>query len=246
MVKNYAKSFELAANGREMMPFTKFEPEIVMFDLDGTLVDSVPDLAYCVDLTMAQVGLPSCGEAAVRTWVGNGVEKLLERALCNDVNGTADAQLFAKARPVFWAAYQEFNAQLSTVYPGVLSGLNWLKAQEYKLACVTNKSATFTAPLLQSMGLSDYFDVVVSGDTCRRKKPDAMPLQYAAQQLGVKASKGLMIGDSKTDIRAARAAGCPVFAVPYGYNHGEDVADSQPDIMLDTLEQLPDYLVCVN
>ncbi|BBP44944.1 phosphoglycolate phosphatase [Thiosulfatimonas sediminis] len=221
---------------------TKLKPSFVLIDLDGTLIDSVPDLAYCVDETMKQLGLPVRGEAAVRNWVGNGVQRLTERALINAVDGMPEQALMDKAYPIFLALYQENTSKRSCVYDGVVEGIEWMKAQGYRVACVTNKAEAFTLPLLKDKGLLEYFEVVVSGDTCAEKKPHPMPLLHAADLLGVSAENALMIGDSKSDVKAARAAGFHIFCMTYGYNHGEDIRDYHPDVIMDSFAELPNYL----
>lgn len=220
----------------------KLKPGFVLFDLDGTLIDSVPDLAYCVDEMMKQLGMPVRGEDAVRNWVGNGVERLTERALINAVDGEPDPELMAKAYPIFLDLYKDNTSQRSCVYEGVIEGIEWVKAQGYRVACVTNKAEAFTIPLLKDKGLHDYFEVIVSGDTCAEKKPHPMPLLYAAEQLGVEPENALMVGDSKSDVKAARAAGFHIFCMTYGYNHGEDIRDYEPDVVMDSFAEFPNYL----
>ncbi len=218
-------------------------PEFVLIDLDGTLIDSVPDLAFCIDGMMSQLGLPKCGQEAVREWVGNGVKRLVERALVNSIEGRPDPALMAQAYPIFLELYAQNNAQRSSVYDGVVEGLQWMKEQGYRMGCVTNKAEAFTIPLLKSKQLLDWFDIVVSGDTCLKKKPDPMPLLYAAERMNVSINKVLMIGDSRSDVRAAHAAGSHIFCVTYGYNHGEDIRLHQPDVVMDSFLELSNYLV---
>lgn len=220
----------------------KLKPGFVLFDLDGTLIDSVPDLAYCVDEMMKQLDMPVRGEEAVRNWVGNGVERLTERALINAVDGEPDPELMAKAYPIFLDLYKDNTSQRSCVYEGVVEGIEWVKAQGYRVACVTNKAEAFTIPLLKDKGLYDYFEVIVSGDTCAEKKPHPMPLLYAAEQLGVEPENALMVGDSKSDVKAARAAGFHIFCMTYGYNHGEDIRNYEPDVVMDSFMEFPNYL----
>lgn len=217
-------------------------PAMILIDLDGTLIDSVPDLAFCVDAMMTELGLPVRGEAAVRNWVGNGVERLVQRALCNDLDGQPDAALFERALPVFMRLYQENTSQRSCLYPGVREGLDLLHAQEYRLGCVTNKAERFTLPLLRDKGILDHFELVVSGDTLEKKKPDPMPLLYAAERFGVAPVDSLMVGDSRSDVKAARAAGFRIVCMTYGYNHGADIREENPDVVLDRLDQLPGLL----
>jgi len=221
----------------------KFKPGFILIDLDGTLIDSVPDLAYCVDETMKKMDMPVRGEAAVRNWVGNGVQRLVERALINAVDGMPEQELMDKAYPIFLELYKENTSQRSCVYDGVVEGIEWMKAQGYRVACVTNKAEAFTIPLLKDKGLHDYFEVIVSGDTCEKKKPDPMPLLHAAKLLGVSPENALMIGDSQSDVKAARAAGFHIFCMTYGYNHGEDIRDYNPDVVADSFVELKDYLV---
>lgn len=221
----------------------KLKPGFVLIDLDGTLIDSVPDLAYCVDEMMKQLDMPVRGETAVRDWVGNGVQRLTERALINSVEGMPEQDLMDKAYPIFLDLYAENNSQRSKVYDGVVEGLEWMQAQGYRLACVTNKAEAFTIPLLKAKGLHDYFEVIVSGDTCERKKPDPMPLLHAADLLGVSPENALMIGDSQSDVKAARAAGFHIFCMTYGYNHGEDIRNYEPDVVMDSFVELANNLV---
>lgn len=221
---------------------SKINPGLVLIDLDGTLIDSVPDLAYCVDQMMLPLALPLRGEAAVRNWVGNGVERLVRRALVNAVDGEPDDALFAQAYPIFLDLYRDNNAKRSQVYPGVVEGLEWMLAQGYRLSCVTNKAEAFTLPLLKAKGLLDYFEFVVSGDTCAEKKPHPMPLLHAAGLMGVAPDNALMIGDSKSDVKAARAAGFHIFCMSYGYNHGEDIRDYAPDCVMDSMTELSNYM----
>lgn len=224
----------------------KIRPDFILIDLDGTLIDSVPDLTYCVDEMMKQLDMPNRGEAAVRNWVGNGVERLVRRALINAIDGEPDEALFEKAYPIFLELYKDNTSKRSKVYPSAKEGLEWLKANDYRIGCVTNKAEAFTLPLLEDKGLRDYFEVVVSGDTCSKKKPDPEPLLYAAQQMNVAPDHALMIGDSKSDVKAARAAGFHIFCIPYGYNHGEDIRDYNPDVVINSFEDLPNYLKAKN
>jgi phosphoglycolate phosphatase len=217
-------------------------PEMVLIDVDGTLVDSVPDLAYCVDEMMRRIGRPTHGEAAVRNWVGNGVERLVRRALVGQLDGEPEDAAFAQAYPVFLELYAANTAARSCLYPGVREGLDYLKAEGYRLGCVTNKAARFTEPLLEALGIRGDFEIVVSGDTLPVKKPDPEPLLHAARFFGVDPARALMIGDSKSDVAAARAAGFRIVCMSYGYNHGEDIRDYAPDAVIDSMAELPALL----
>ena len=212
---------------------------MILIDLDGTLVDSVPDLAWCVDKTMAALGMPPRGEARVRLWVGNGIVRLVHRALTGEMDGEADAVLYERALPIFKALYAERTCVDSYLYPGVKEGLALLKDTGYALGCVTNKPAQFTEPLLEKLGISNNFTIVISGDTLPQQKPHPEPLLHAARFFGVQPEQALMVGDSVSDVKAARAAGFGIVCMSYGYNHGEDIRAAQPDAVIDSLLELP-------
>ena len=210
-------------------------PAMILIDVDGTMVDSVPDLAYCVDAMMERIGRSPCGEMRVRNWVGNGVERLVKRALVGALDGEPPEADFARAYPVFLDLYARNTSIRSCLYPGVREGLDMLKAAGYPLGCVTNKAAQFTEPLLRDLGVLDDFSIVISGDTLPSKKPDPEPLLHASGFFGVDPQSSLMIGDSVSDVRAARAAGFQIVCMSYGYNHGMDIRDAQPDAVIDNL-----------
>jgi len=218
------------------------KPKMVLIDVDGTLVDSVPDLAYCVDEMMKQLDMPAHGEAKVREWVGNGVERLVRRALIGQLEGEPDEALFEKAYPIFMALYAENTSKRSMLYPGVREGLDYLKSAGFQLGCVTNKAAQFTIPLLKDLGIHDDFEIVVSGDTLAKKKPDPMPLLHVAEHLGVTPGEATMIGDSVSDVKAARAAGFQIICMSYGYNHGVDIREANPDAVIDSMTELKGLL----
>jgi phosphoglycolate phosphatase len=213
-------------------------PEMMLIDVDGTLVDSVPDLAYCVDTMMTELGRPVHGEAAVRNWVGNGVERLVRRALVGALDGEPDEADFERAYPIFLELYADNTSKRSCLYPGVREGIDLLQAAGYKLGCVTNKAAQFTEPLLRDLGVADAFSIIISGDTLPKKKPDPMPLLHAAEFFGVAPEASLMIGDSVSDVKAARAAGFQIVCMSYGYNHGVDIRDAHPDAVIDSMVEI--------
>jgi len=218
------------------------DPKLVLIDVDGTLVDSVPDLAWCVDEMMGRLDMPLRGEDSVRLWVGNGVERLVKRALVNDLDAEPDTALFERALPVFLELYAENTSKRSLLYPGVREGLDFLAQGPYRVGSVTNKAAQFTEPLLEQLGIIDRFEIVISGDTLPRKKPDPLPLLHAARSLGVDPTDSLMIGDSQSDVKAARAAGFQIVCMSYGYNHGEDIRNYHPDAVIDSMAELPSLL----
>lgn len=217
-------------------------PKMVLIDVDGTLVDSVPDLAYCVDAMMNELGMPRRGEQRVRHWVGNGVERLVKRALIDQLDGEPDDALFARALPVFEALYRDNTSKRSCLYPGVQEALDFLQTTGVRIGCVTNKASQFTLPLLQDLGVRDNFEVVICGDTVARKKPDPLPLLEAAEQLGTATQDSMMLGDSMSDVKAARAAGFQIVCMSYGYNHGEDIRDYNPDAVVDSMADIKDII----
>ena len=217
-------------------------PQMILIDVDGTLVDSVPDLAWCVDEMMKSIDMPERGESAVREWVGNGVEKLVRRALSNSLEDEPDEDLFKKAYPVFLELYKDNTCKRSTLYPGVIEALDYFANQGYKLGCVTNKAEQFTRPLLDQLGLLSRFEVLICGDTLERKKPDPLPLLHAAEHFSVAPEKSLMIGDSISDVKAARAAGFHIVCMSYGYNHGVDIRDAKPDAVIDRMDDISKLL----
>ncbi len=219
-----------------------FQPKLIMIDVDGTLVDSVPDLAYCIDEMMQKLGLQKWGETKVRHWVGNGVPKLVERALTGELEGRPIKDVFDIAYPIFLDLYEDNTAQRSYLYDGVREGLDYLKSQGYQLGCVTNKSEQFTHPLLKVLGIFNDFKIIISGDTLAKRKPDPMPLLYCAEHFNLKPEECLMLGDSVSDVKAARAAGFDIICMSYGYNHGNDIADENPDLVIDSMSQLSDHL----
>ncbi len=214
-------------------------PELVLLDLDGTLVDSIPDLANSVNKMLVEFSIAEREINSIRNWVGNGVEKLLHRALTNDIDGAAESELFDSAFPRFMDIYKKNMCILSTCYPGVREGIDYLKGKNIKLGCVTNKSGQFVGPILEKLGLKDDMSIIVAGDTLAKKKPDPMPLLHAASVFEVDPKKSLMIGDSVSDVKAARAADFQIVCVSYGYNHGNDIRDTNPDAVVDSLADLP-------
>ena len=215
---------------------------MVLFDLDGTLVDTAPDLAYAVDTTLEEIGLPKRGIDKIRLWIGNGIERTVKRALINSMDGEPDPELYKRAYPVFIDVYTRNAARLSRCYDGVAESINFLKKNNYKIGCVTNKREKFTQIVLKELGLFDDFGIIISGDSLPKKKPDPLPLLHAAQHFNVKPENSLMIGDSLNDIQAARAAGFKVLCVSYGYNHGKDIRETGPDAVVDSLAELPGLL----
>lgn len=213
-------------------------PRLAMFDLDGTLVDSVPDLTAAVDRALVQLGRAPAGSERVRLWVGNGARVLVRRALAGALDhDDVDDTLAAEALELFMAAYAD-NHVLTDVYPGVVETLDHLRTAGVALALITNKPARFLPGLLADKGLDGYFQWLVGGDTLPQQKPDPAALLWVMAQAGVTAGESLFVGDSRNDVRAARAANVTCVALSYGYNHGEPIALENPALVVDDLRQL--------
>jgi phosphoglycolate phosphatase len=212
-------------------------PRAVLLDLDGTLLDSAPDLAAAANRMLAELGLAPRDPAVIATYIGKGIPRLVERSLTGSLDAPAESALLARALPVYERYYAEESGRRSVPFPGVVEGLRLLHDARLPLACITNKAERFTIDLLQRTALDGFFGAVVCGDTVARKKPDAEPVLAACARLGVRPGEALMIGDSTNDVEAARAAGCPVWCVPYGYNEGRPVESLACDaIVLDLAE----------
>ena len=204
----------------------------VTIDLDGTLLDTVGDLTVACNAMLADLDRPPFAEDQINTFVGKGMAVLVERCLGADA---ADAQLLANAIELFRVHYAASNGRSTRIYPGVREGIAALQRLGLSLGCVTNKPAMFTRPLLERMGLAQHFAVVVSGDTLPFKKPRPEQLWHACAAMGTLPAANLHIGDSANDIAAARAAGCPVLCVPYGYNEGSAVDSADCDALVSDL-----------
>jgi phosphoglycolate phosphatase len=218
--------------------------EAVLFDLDGTLIDSVPDLAAAIDVMLQGVGKSPAGETKVSRWVGNGAPALVKRALADrdSVDQEIESKEFASAYSVFESAYAERLASATGLYEGVIEVLSALSAAKIKLGLITNKPRRFTLPLLSALNIRDVFDDVICGDDFEHKKPHPLPLQNALKNLHCKPEQAIMVGDSISDIKAAASAGVKSVAVTYGYNHGMPITDArndvQADVFIDRIQQL--------
>ena len=205
-----------------------------LFDLDGTLLDTAPDLAAAGNRMLAELGRPALTEDGIRDFIGKGIVNLVRR--CIDATGGGDASDYDQALAVFERHYEAGIADATRAYPGVVEGLEVLSRNGIALGCVTNKAARFTELVLERTGLRPYFGVVVSGDTVARKKPHPDPLLHAASKLGAAPGQTLMVGDSLNDVQSARAAGCPVVVVPYGYREGMTLESLGADAVVPTIE----------
>lgn len=214
--------------------------QAAIIDLDGTLVDTLGDFVEALNRTLADLGLPALGRQQVERMIGKGSENLLLSAMAHLGEPDPAARL-----PEAWAAYQrhylDVNGRFSHVFDGALEGLQALRDAGLPLACLTNKPLAFARTLLHDKGLDGFFGHVFGGDSFERKKPDPLPLLKTCEALGTAPARTLMVGDSQNDGLAARAAGCPVVLVTYGYNHGDPITDAPHDALVDSLTQLGDW-----
>lgn len=214
-------------------------PRAVLFDLDGTLADTAPDLAEAIDRTMQDRGLEACGIERVRGWIGAGIEKLVERALTYRLGRPPEAGELDEFIEIFKQHYDETNGQRSRLYPGVAEGLRLLQQAGVALACVTNKASRFTLPLLARLDVHDFFGAITCGDQLPDKKPHPLALQHTVSRLGVTIGEALLVGDSATDVETARNAGMTVICVTYGYSGERDVSTFEADALIDSVADLP-------
>lgn len=209
----------------------------VVLDLDGTMLDTANDIAEAANRMLADMGRAALPEETVKSYIGNGISRLVKRTLTGTLDGEPDPALFDQALEIFRKHYADTLSATTRHYPGVVEGLEALKKAGFRLACITNKAERFTTPLLEAMGLTPFFEAVISGDTLAAKKPDPLPLRHLAERFGIAVSEMVLIGDSLNDVQAARAAGCHVFCVPYGYNRTGHVSDLNPDQVIETLPE---------
>jgi phosphoglycolate phosphatase len=216
----------------------------VLFDLDGTLLDTVADIALALNRTLLEQGCQPLPESEVRHLVGRGSPILIERALGLQGRVFPEKSLAGMVERFFhfYGELEESNEDRALPYPGAVESLRILREAGVRTAVVTNKQRRFSDSLLARLGLARWVDIVVGGDSCARRKPDPLPLLFACESLGVPPAKALMVGDSVNDVQAARAAAIPVICVSYGYNEGRDPRTLDCDALLDSLEELPGLL----
>ena len=219
----------------------RFSPRAVLFDLDGTLLDTIGDLADAANLMLAELGRLQRPQDEIHSFVGKGIPNLVRRCMTEGTSAT-EAEIEA-AVEVFRSHYAVVNGRRTTIYPGIEEVLRTFTARAIPLAVVTNKAEAFTLPLLDRMGIAGYFDTVVSGDTLPVKKPDPAMLRLACERLGVAPAEALMIGDSANDALSAQGAGMPVLLVSYGYSEGVPVDTIECDGLLSDALQLLDRIV---
>jgi len=218
----------------------------ILFDLDGTLIDSVPDLALAVNDMLQQLHKDTFSENTIRGWVGNGAPMLIKRALLGkrDVdNETIDSTYFDKASKIYMNAYHKYLSKATTTYPCVEETLNILHKRGFKMAIVTNKPYEFVPPLLKGLGLDIYFDTIVGGDSCEHKKPHPQMLQYALSLTHSSIDESVMVGDSRNDIEAANTLGMDSIGVTYGYNYDENISTYNPNVVFDRFDKILEVLL---
>ncbi|NKB63275.1 MAG: phosphoglycolate phosphatase [Gammaproteobacteria bacterium] len=214
----------------------------LLFDLDGTLVDSIPDIARSANAMLDTLGLPTVDITTLVTWVGNGAGTLVKRALTGEIDEQPAEELFREALPIFFDHYANNVFVRSRIYPEVINTLEQLQKQNYPMACVTNKPGRHTQALLQQSGLNVFFDCVVASDTTTQVKPHPLPLLHACHQMNLPPEDCVMVGDSINDIKAAKAALMPVVCLTYGYNQGIDLTQHDPDLILNRFSHLLNFV----
>ena len=217
--------------------------EAAIVDLDGTMVDTLGDFEVALNHMLGELALPAITRDVIGTMVGKGSEHLIRSVLrCVREGRDADGALFDQAWGRYVHHYLAINGQHAPIYAGVVEGLAALRARGLRLACLTNKPIAFARPLLVAKGLDGYFEHLFGGEAFERKKPDPLPLLKTCEALGSGPARTLMVGDSSNDAQAARAAGCPVVLVSYGYNHGQPVREVDADGFVDSLAELDGLL----
>ena len=218
--------------------------KLLIFDLDGTLINSALDLALSVNEMLDTLGRDTFDEKTIHGWVGNGAQMLVWRALSGkrEVDTTLTTAEIDHALKIFLEIYEKNLCVATQPYDAVVETLHRLKEQEYTLAIVTNKPFKFVAPILEKLGMKGLFECILGGDSLEKKKPDPLPLEHVCQTLNTAIENTLMVGDSKNDILAANACGMESVGVTYGYNYDEDIAIHKPTIIIDNFEDLIQYL----
>jgi phosphoglycolate phosphatase len=206
-----------------------------IIDLDGTMLHTVPDFELALNGMRADFGLAPIDQQTIQPMVGKGSEKLIRDVLALDYDSGRIDAVFDDAMAAYERHYLAINGERATLFPDVIEGLGALQQSGLRLACVTNKPIAFTLPLLEKKGLAPWFEIVYGGDSLPRKKPDPLPLQQVCRDFGLLPSQVVAIGDSSNDAEAARAAGCFVLTVPYGYNHGKPVQTINSDGIVNSL-----------
>lgn len=223
----------------------KNNKQLLIFDLDGTLIDSVPDLAYATNATLMQLNQPTFAEDIIRHWVGNGAKKLIERALSGsaDVSPYLTDEFVQRALELFFTNYEKYTCIKTQAYTGVDEGLHLLKNSGFILALVTNKPSQFIPTIIEKMHWQNLFSLLLGGDSLAKKKPHPAPLQYVCRELDIPVKASYMIGDSKNDVLAGKNAGMDTLALSYGYNYGQDIRLENPTQTFDNFHDLVKFIL---
>lgn len=216
--------------------------KLICFDLDGTLVDSVPDLRLALNAMLDEYQLAHCFDQDIKNWVGNGLPKLVERALLHVGKTDYSVEFFEQALAIFEKHYKHYLNSASALYEGVAETLSALHHKGYKTALVTNKAEQFLPSLLTSFNIAEHFDLLLGGDTLSKNKPDPMQVDFSCEHFSVSKAETVMVGDSRNDILAGQNAGVQTIALTYGYNYGEPVATLNPDYIINQFNELLDLL----
>jgi len=218
--------------------------EVILFDLDGTLINSGPDLALAVNHMLQILNRETFSEDIIDGWVGNGAQVLVQRALSGqrEIDENLDADLCSDALDNFLTFYAQNLCVATVTYSNVPATLTRLKEAGYRLSIVTNKPIAFVEPILESLTLSGLFELILGGDSLDKKKPDPLPLLHACEKMNVNIEQCVMVGDSKNDIFAANACGMQSIGVTYGYNYGEDIEVHKPTVIIDDFSELNELL----
>ena len=222
------------------------DKQLLIFDFDGTLIDSVPDLADATNAVLTTLGKAPYPLETIRNWVGNGSKMLVERALVGKIEvleGELTEEAVDHAEQVFFDAYKNTSGSKTVAYPDVDSGLRKLQAAGFKLALVTNKPIRFVPKILQSFGWQDFFSEVLGGDSLSTKKPDPAPLLHVCEALNINPEQAVMIGDSRNDILAGQNANMDTLGLSYGYNYGQDIRELNPTETFDNFAALVAYIL---
>ena len=220
------------------------DKKVILFDLDGTLIDSAPDLALAINHMLKSIDRDTFDEQIIRSWVGNGAQVLVKRALLgkSNINEEIDSDLFDNALDTFLDFYKKNLAVTTITYPNVTTTLKTLKEKNYRLVIVTNKPFAFVEPILNALGLNNLFELILGGDSLEKKKPDPLPLLHVCEKLNVNVGECVMVGDSKNDILAANAANMHSIGVSYGYNYDEPINVNNPSVVVDNFSDILKYL----
>jgi phosphoglycolate phosphatase len=211
--------------------------DAVLLDLDGTMMDTIPDLAIAVNAMLTQLDFATMPQAEISTYIGKGSDNLMRRILATAQGGKpASEELFLRGRDIYYAEYHKINGDNAIIFDGVIPGLERIQSMGLKMAVVTNKNTEFTMPLLERTGLLRFMQGVVCGDTLPERKPHPAPMLHACALLGSQPARTCAVGDSINDALSARAAGCSVLAVPYGYNEGQSVHTLDVDAIVDSID----------